>query len=33
MAPAPDAVARQPQGKSRSDVIMAMRKQRGQTVA
>jgi hypothetical protein len=33
MSPTPDALTRQPQGKSRSDVIMAMRKQRGQTVA
>jgi hypothetical protein len=33
MAPRSDAQARQPQGKSRSDVIMAMRKQRGQPVA
>jgi hypothetical protein len=33
MAPRSDAETRQPEGKSRSDVIMKMRQQRGQTVA
>jgi hypothetical protein len=33
MAPRPDAQNRQPEGKSRSDVIMKMRQQRGQSVA
>ena len=33
MAPRPDAPAAQSQGKSRTDVIMNMRRQRGQTVA